>query len=492
MKSLSLRFWVPTIILAVVTTIAQQFYVVRSEAITPGALVELPYVSSTHLLSFFERRRGTWADTVFSDTINYSAAPIQAYYINPSKIIYLSGDWYDGTYNPRYGCVVDPCVFVADPAKFEVFAKLRAARDATYFRRASFDFSLRGDKDSLDTFRYDLRGTDAHLTPDTQIIAQFRESVLNHWANVPRPEDSIYRVTAPTALRNHLIFVSGSAGVIYGLLFTGNIGLYGVEVDPFYSNGTMSALGQRLLFRTIRPSRRVHVVLSVSASFSGAGNDQLPPAVAVGKRREPFQLVGHGSARVFSDLIEPQAIHDMRFVGLDVGRRPALVPQPPRSGLMKFYGHKITLDTRLTTAWARDISLVDDATYRHMKPPASVAHFPADLANPALQYSGVYEDGWISDRAYFILQPPAPRATLRVNALVPLIADASYRARVCVRIDSTRPVCKMQAPGTFTYERRVSSAKRYKVELDVENPQRPRGADNRLLGARLDFVGFRQ
>lgn len=485
-----LRFWVPTVLLALITTIAQQFYVARSEALTPGVLTELPFVSSTHLISFFERRRGTWADTVFSDSINRSAARIQGYYINPSRIIYLTADYYDDPTDPRAFCARHPCLFVASPAMFAEQAKLRAMRVA-YWNTDSFDFSLSGEASAVDHFRYDLRGTDAHLTRNTQIIEQIRESVLNHWADLPRPGDSMYRVTAPSAVKDHLVFVPGSAGTVVGAPSSlTQIGLYPLEPDPFYRDEPMSALGRYLLFRTIAPSDHVRLVLWISASFNGVRNDQLPPAVAVGERREPFHLVGRGSARVFSDVLVPRSMDDMRFVGLDLGRNAAPVSQAPRSWLMRLYGRDVSLDPRLSTVRARDISLIDARRYAQMQPPASIEHFPADLANPTLQYSGVYEDGWISDRAYFVLQPPASETTLVVHALVPLLGDASYRTRICVRLDAVPPVCKVQGPGAFSYAQAVSSATRHTVEIDVLNPQRARTADHRLLGARLDFVGF--
>lgn len=492
MKAFALRFWLPTIFLALVSTVVQQYYVVRSEAITPGALAELPFVSSTHLLSFFERRKGTWADTVFSDTINFAAAPIQGYYVNPSRIIFLSGDWYDGVSNPRTDCITSPCVFVASADKFAAFAKLRAMREAMYWRRAAFDFSRRGKKNAVDTFNFDLRGTDAHLTQNTQMIEQVRESVLNHWEDVPRPGSAIYRVRKPSAMKNHLVFVSGSIGVMHAMSFGAKVGLYGIERDPFYRGSVMSALGRYLLFRTIAPSDRVRVALWVSASFDGPGNDHLPPAVAVGKRREPFGLVGYGSARVFSSVLVPRSMDDMRFIGLDMGRAPAPIPQPPRTGLMQLYGRHVILDPRLVTAWARDISLVSNRRYMRMRPPASVSRFPADLANPTLQYSGVYEDGWISNRAYFILQPPAPKTDLVVRALVPLLGNPSYRTRVCVRLDAGPPICSVQGPGQFSFIQAVSSAARHRVEIDIAKPQRLPTGDQRLLGARIEFVGFKR
>ena len=274
------------------------------------------------------------------------------------------------------------------------------------------------------------------------------------------------------------------------MLFGRKVAIDAVETAPFYGNEVMSALGRYLLFRIIAPSDRVRLVLSISASFNGVDNDQLPSAIAVGERREPFRVVGRGSARIFSDVLVPRSIDDMRFVGLDLGRDAAPLPQPPRSAISQLYGRDVILDPRLTTAWARDISLIDDRRYAQMRPPASVARFPADLADPTLEFSGVYEDGWIADRAYFVLQPQAPKTTLVVHALVPLLADPAYRTRICVRLDAAPPVCQVRGPGAFSYGRAVSSATRHTVEIDCANLQRIRTADHRLLGARLDFVGF--
>ena len=488
MKNFSLRFWIPVVLLIFATVKTQQFYVVRSEALTPGAFTEFPFVSSTRLIDFLERRKGTWADTVFSDTLSYSAAPIQGYYINPSRIIFLSADWYDGTSDPRFDCHLDPCVFIASAKRMDYFARIRKIRDSTFFRHAAFDVSRTGEKPKLDYFRYDRRGVDTRLTANTQFIEQIRESMLNGWGKPPAM-GNIYRVKYSTAIKNHLVFVSGSMSSVYGL-YMKKIGLFAVESDPFYKNGVMAALGQYMLLRAIGPSRHVRVELSISASFEGSRYDQLPRSVAIGVAREPFRLIGHGSARVFSAEVTPLPIDGMRFVGLNLGRKPNLLPQPPRTGIMQLYGRNVVLDSRHVSVFARDISLVPEHLYMTMHPPSNVKSFPADLANPALQYSGVYEDGWISDRAYFILKPVAPNSKLFVRALIPAGRTPLTRVRVCVRLDTALPRCSVQRPGTFSMEQEVASAARHTVEIDISNPQRLSAADPRLLGAKLDFVGF--
>ena len=38
-----------------------------------------------------------------------------------------------------------------------------------------------------------------------------------------------------------------------------------------------------------------------------------------------------------------------------------------------------------------------------------MAAFPADLTYPDLEYSGIYEDGWIAESAFFSLSQPDER-----------------------------------------------------------------------------------
>src|SRR5215831_155052 len=83
----------------------------------------------------------------------------------------------------------------------------------------------------------------------------------------------------------------------------------------------------------------------------------------------------------------------------------------PRRGLMKLYGTDVSTDRRSLVGFLRDISLVSEEQYAAFKPPSEIAVFAYnrnDLRdNPELEYSGIYEDGWVSEHSFCRLSQPA-------------------------------------------------------------------------------------
>ena len=82
----------------------------------------------------------------------------------------------------------------------------------------------------------------------------------------------------------------------------------------------MAGAGRHLLFQVLNPSPRVRLALEITDSLNGDGENSLPPAVAVGDRRERFPTTGRGSARVFSPPLRPQEIGGRLFLAIDGGR----------------------------------------------------------------------------------------------------------------------------------------------------------------------------
>ena len=80
--------------------------------------------------------------------------------------------------------------------------------------------------------------------------------------------------------------------------------------------------------------------------------------------------------------------------------RDGRYPIVSRPGLTGLFRTSALLDPRLLTSYVRDISLVSPAQYARLRPPTAIRNIPADLANPALEYSGIYEDGWLSQTSY--------------------------------------------------------------------------------------------
>jgi hypothetical protein len=173
------------------------------------------------------------------------------------------------------------------------------------------------------------------------------------------------------------------------------------------------------------------------------------------------------------------------FVFLDVGEQ-ARIHYDKRTGLDSLFGADIPTDTRRLTGYVRDISLVSGGQYSDLRPPLMVSRFPADLANTALQYSGVYEDGWVAKDSYFVLGGGA-RADLEVRAAVP--AGAGGRLEILV---NGRQLDDLAAPpGALAVRVPVSASKTpRKVELRFTGLVRLPAPDFRPVSAHLSRVGF--
>jgi hypothetical protein len=483
-----LRFWLPLVVLGALNLATQQFYVDRSRGVRAGSFAEVPFASNGHALSFFRARRGRWADTVLTDEFNRSAAHIQSYYVNPSRILFLANDHYGSFGSSKVYCAIAPCVFAAPRQLFESTDRRIGARER-FFRALAFQFSPASSGGRVDHFYYDDRARDDRLSAGSQIVESLRGSVVNRWAD--DASTGVYGVRTMAQSANRLVFVPGSLGTAVTAGTQGSATLFPLEADPFFRGVAFSAVGRYLLFRVLAPSAHPRLELSLSTTARGAGN-RLPPAVVVGGEIIKLPLVGRGSARVFSDVIAPQTVGGMQFVGLDMGVDETRLPEPPRSALMSLYGRNVPLEPRKITAFARDISLIDDREYGRLTAPQHVERFPRDLENPNLEFSGVYEDGWASERSYFVLRSSKNATTLKLRGVVPLIGDPYFSTRICIVLDRLELGCRKAqvADFDFAYPLGTLNDGNHEVRIEVDRTQSlPRG-DGRPVGMKLNFVGF--
>ena len=128
---------------------------------------------------------------------------------------------------------------------------------------------------------------------------------------------------------------------------------------------------------------------------------------------------------------------------------------------------------------------MSDAAYRRSHPPARLDRFPADLANPALEYSGVYEDGWMANRGYFVLAG-GPHTRLRIRAQV-LPQAKSLQVLVNGRQVAFRTV----GAGRLDLRVPVSGARgKRRVELRWGGSVPLAAPDLRPASALLQYVGL--
>jgi hypothetical protein len=318
------------------------------------------------------------------------------------------------------------------------------------------------------------------------------QSIFNRRHAIGEPQQ--FQVRPLSAVVNHLVFVDSGLGhppFFYEGCGRTNFAVSQAESDYFYPDKSMQALGRYLLFEVINPSPRFRVVLDFSASLKADGQSLVPPAQVIGANRIALPTQGRGSARVISGPLEAQEISGRHFVCLDLGADGTHFPFR-RTGLNKLYNSGINPDRRPVTAFGRDFSLLTEDEYARMEPPAALADFPRDLANPDLEYSGLYEDGYVGETAVCKLRRPTSASRLVIKGhTTPAVHAKDAPQELVIRVDGVEVGRKQLAPGAFEVSCAVAPVVgTQEVELQFSRARSLSEADRRPAAARLTYLGF--
>jgi hypothetical protein len=267
------------------------------------------------------------------------------------------------------------------------------------------------------------------------------------------------------------------------------VSFWQLEPDPSFPGRTFSGFGRYALFEILgRTHGPVRLQLDMTVSPIGSrvsSGFSIPRAAVVGAGRVSFPVVGDGSARLISPPIRPQMIGGNAYVALDMGR-DGQFPSVARSTLSGLWGRSVTLDPRALTSYLRDVSLVTEQKVRHSAAPTALRS-PAGLANPDLEYSGIYEDGWLGARSYVVLRAlPSARLVVKAAAL-----PAARELRILL---DDRLVYRGLVPRS-TVDLRLPTSVRggtHRIDLQWAGTARLSASDPRRAAARLLFVGFKR
>ncbi len=477
----------PLVAIGILGMHAQQQYVTLSRAIpggVGGGLAELPDASRLRINQQFEQViHQLGSESIVLDTLSITLAKFQSIYLRGHTSTFATQDYLSRTLQTDVG----PQMFRPD---IPVAAAALSAEYKKRFVDEAFALLDPTDPTLRDDFVKDLR-----QPPETESLSTVlvrtgpRQSLINRWSSpVGAP---IFTVTRWDQVSNDLLFVSSSLGQPYFTISRARVAEYQLEPDLYRQDSLMAGLGRYLLFEVVNPSPSLRLVLDMTDTLKSDGENRLPPAVAVGSTRESFPLVGRGSARVFSPPLQPQLIDGRSYVAIDMG----MDGQPfayARSGLMRLYGTDVVLDARRLVGFGRDISSISEDQYQTLTPPTELDAFPSALWNPQLEYSGIYEDGWLSEEASFMLEQGTDTSTVHVHGSVPIVPNQpSGPVHLNVLVDG-QPVAQQDvSPGDFDI-RVVSPVSRgkHKVELQFGQLERLPAPDNRQVAAQLSVIGF--
>ncbi len=320
-------------------------------------------------------------------------------------------------------------------------------------------------------------------------------SILNR---LKYPETGPALVSAPLSeVRNFVVFrdAIGARQNFLGMLAqtVGDVALYRPEPDPSFPRRTFAGVGRSMVLDVLNPSPKVRLVVSYTETHQtpDGNNRVVAPAQVVGTTRVAFGAVGCGAARLVSPPVEPQVVGHSRILVLDFNRE--LVRNPNRlSGFEALWGSHLPRDRRMLSAHAREISAISEEEYAAFRPPERLAAFPADLAHPHLEYSGLYEEGWVAGEFKVRLTQPAPDQEAVIRGQVPGGPQfAGFRTELTVLIDGV-PV-STHALGNGDFELRVPAGKQTGprwIECRASRTTRLPPPDDRVAVAHIKFIGF--
>ncbi|HEX2852177.1 MAG TPA: hypothetical protein VHO24_02985 [Opitutaceae bacterium] len=271
-------------------------------------------------------------------------------------------------------------------------------------------------------------------------------------------EQGVYAYKPLAEVKNRLIFTHSEKGPHYYSSARFRASFFQREPEPIsrskrYFHGT----GRYSMFQVYHPAGDFRLVIDFSRTSLGGSRSQLPrQATVIGEDNYPLNFVGAGSARIFSQPIKPQVFEGLSYLTVDFGEEGQMIFKE-KTGLMSLYGLKYNLDDRRLVGFTRDISLVTEEQYRKLKRPSRISRLPDDLyENPGFEYSGIFEDGWLSEQAYLTLGPGKRGDLVTFKGVLPELAEfqnGGVALTMTINGRETEPI--MLFPGKFTVNRFV-------------------------------------
>jgi hypothetical protein len=162
-----------------------------------------------------------------------------------------------------------------------------------------------------------------------------------------------------------------------------------------------------------------------------------------------------------------------------------------RVGAMSCFGADVPRDRRFLIGFVRDISLVSEEEYSGLRPPQKLERFPEDLLHRDLEYSGLFEDGYLGETAFCALARPEQPATVAVRGEVPNVGDPAFTSELQLLVEGREVARRVLAVGSFEVLAPIpAGVGRSRIDLRFSAVQRLPLPDGRVAAVRLSSIGF--
>ena len=316
-------------------------------------------------------------------------------------------------------------------------------------------------------------------------------SLFNKFGLDPtEPIKSLFVVAPAAAVQNQLLFVHSNRGNHYYLGDRRRIALFQQEPDLFAPGHDFVGLGRFLLLRVERPTEQIYVRLAATRTQLLGRTGWSPRALVQGATDQPFGALGHGAFNRIVGPLRPLWHEGAAYVAIDFMEMPEPVPDF-RHGLKALYHTDVPLDSRRLVGWGRDISVLSPAQYAELARPRRIVRFPQDLiSNDALEFSGIYEDGWLSPDSEFVLAGARVGDCVRLRGSVPALAGTPLgTGDLLVSINGASTIPLPAKAGRFDWQIPITSgASQTRVRLHFTASGALPNVDTRPVGGALELL----
>jgi hypothetical protein len=351
----------------------------------------------------------------------------------------------------------------------------RDVRDLSFKLLSSFrplKFSLTSEPEEQHEFRRFLLPDEVSMAGAVLVAPAADYSVINQ--STDRPELGRLYIRHLTEVRDHLAQVDSSLGHIILPGITDGVALWQREPDFAAPSKGLQATGRHMLFEVVNPLPGSRMLLEWTRGAAGDDSALSAPEV-FGDNRSGFGFVGAGAARMLSEPLVPRNIDGHFYVAVHMHAEPQRIRGEGKGTI-----------ARRITGYARNISLLTENEVNAMKPPESIAGFPAGLFDPGLLFSGLYEDGWIADVARVRLGSQRKVASIRVKGQVPGFNRLRAGVTIGVVVDGKEVARRQLRAGDFELQAAIpATAGPRWIELRADTTDRLSAADQRVASIRL-------
>lgn len=269
--------------------------------------------------------------------------------------------------------------------------------------------------------------------------------------------------------------------------------LFQVEKDPMSISNTFSAIGRYHLYDILNFKKNSELLLEITSSYNKNEMYKLPSISIIGETKEKIHLVGSGSARVLIDNIKPKVIDNNSLLGIDFGYDGSYFENKKQFGY-KLFNNQILQDPRKISLFARNISLLNKEKVENIyfNAPNYIKSFPQDLKNENLVYSGIFEDGWVTDE-FYVNFVKKDASNITIKGLIPNFGDKNFNTKIEILVNNDSKAIKEVGIGEFEITIPVEEldSEKYNIHIKSSNLQTISNLDPRRVSFLIKEVSLK-